>query len=104
MGFVSQGNEFSFFMLVTSNAILNLSKTVNQNTIYPFLHSFCNVKTGKNQIKKVQFPDVAPSLPAGSDFSMSAGDFLEIYTEPNTWDCIVTCFFLDTAHNIIEYV
>lgn len=24
MGFVSQGNEFSFFMLVTSNAILNL--------------------------------------------------------------------------------
>lgn len=59
------------------------SKTVNQNTIYPFLHSFCNVKTGKNQIKKVQFPDVAPSLPAGSDFSMSAGDFLEIYTEPS---------------------
>lgn len=20
------------------------------------------------------------------------------------WDCVVTCFFLDTAHNIIEYI
>lgn len=21
-----------------------------------------------------------------------------------TWDCIVTCYFIDTAHNIIEYI
>jgi carnosine N-methyltransferase len=21
-----------------------------------------------------------------------------------TWDCIVTCFFLDTAHNVLEYI
>lgn len=21
-----------------------------------------------------------------------------------TWDAIVTCFFLDTAHNIVEYI
>jgi carnosine N-methyltransferase len=20
------------------------------------------------------------------------------------WDCVTTCFFIDTAHNIIEYV
>ena len=20
------------------------------------------------------------------------------------WDCVVTCFFIDTAHNVIEYI
>ncbi len=22
----------------------------------------------------------------------------------DTWDCVATCFFIDTAHNVIEYV
>lgn len=21
-----------------------------------------------------------------------------------SWDCVATCFFIDTAHNVIEYV
>lgn len=23
---------------------------------------------------------------------------------PVSWDCVATCFFIDTAHNVIEYV
>jgi hypothetical protein len=23
---------------------------------------------------------------------------------PAAWDAVVTCFFLDTAHNIVEYI
>lgn len=39
------------------------------------------------------------------DFSMVAGEFVEVYSkQPGTWDCVVTCFFMDTAHNIIEYI
>lgn len=22
----------------------------------------------------------------------------------DTWDCIATCFFIDTAHNVIDYI
>lgn len=22
----------------------------------------------------------------------------------DSWDCVATCFFIDTAHNVIEYV
>lgn len=22
----------------------------------------------------------------------------------DSWDCVTTCFFIDTAHNVIEYV
>lgn len=38
---------------------------------------------------------------------MAAGDFLEIYGDSQQtaqWDCVMTCFFMDTARNIIEYV
>jgi len=34
-----------------------------------------------------------------------SGEFLETTKEDfNEYDCVVTCFFLDTANNIIEYV
>lgn len=36
-----------------------------------------------DQTQPVQFPDVNPSdLPPTSDFSMAAGDFLEVYQTP----------------------
>ena len=38
---------------------------------------------------------------------MAAGDFLEVYSAPeyvSSQDCVVTCFFIDCAHNIIEFV
>lgn len=35
---------------------------------------------------------------------MVAGDFLEVYNEPDSWDCVATCFFIDTAHNVLDYV
>ncbi|KAL3637859.1 hypothetical protein CASFOL_018307 [Castilleja foliolosa] len=40
-------------------------------------------------------------------FSMCGGDFVEVYSDPSqvgVWDAVVTCFFLDTAHNIVEYI
>jgi carnosine N-methyltransferase len=58
-----------------------------------------------DQIRPVHFPDVSPSdLPPNSNFSMVAGDFLDVYTEPECWDCVATVFFIDTAHNVIAYI
>jgi len=35
---------------------------------------------------------------------MVAGEFVDVYEkQTNSWDCIVTCFFIDTAHNFMEY-
>ncbi|XP_053181901.1 carnosine N-methyltransferase isoform X2 [Scomber japonicus] len=88
LGYICQGNEWSFFMLFSSNYVLN-----------------SNNKKSSDQTRPIRFPDVNPqSLPLDSDFSMVAGDFLEIYTEPDSWDCVATCFFIDTAHNVIQYV
>lgn len=92
-------------MLFASNFVLNKCREANAHKLYPWIHQWINNKTSADQIEPINFPDVNPAdLPANSNFSMAAGDFLEVYTEPNSWDCVATVFFIDTAHNIISYV
>ncbi len=60
-------------------------------------------------LRAISIPDVLPSdLPPGSDFSLVAGDFEEIYgsevdegEEPHSgqWNAILTCFFIDTVRS-----
>lgn len=46
-------------------------------------------------------------LPEPHLLSMSAGDMVEVYSHPQrtaAYDFVLTCFFIDTSHNIIEYI
>jgi carnosine N-methyltransferase len=76
--------------------------------IYPWIHSFSNHERSENITATVRVPDVQPGgIPETTDFSMVAGDFTEIYSDPShfeQWDAVTACFFLDTAHNILEYL
>ncbi|KAF8955490.1 hypothetical protein BGZ46_002630 [Entomortierella lignicola] len=108
-GFSAQGNEFSYYMLLASNFILNKTTQVNQFKIYPYIHSFSNIVRSEDLLTEAFIPDVNPrEIPSGTDFSMVAGDFLEVYglEEENfgKWDAVVTCFFIDTAKNIVSYL
>ena len=39
------------------------------------------------------------------DFSMAQGEFMDVFGDDHKkWDCIVTCFFIDTAHNVLDYM
>ncbi|XP_033725082.1 carnosine N-methyltransferase-like isoform X1 [Pecten maximus] len=105
LGFTCQGNEWSLFMLLGSNFILNKCREENSLTLYPWVHQWCNNKYTEDQIRQAQLPDINPAgIPEDSNFSMAAGDFLEVYREPEEWDCVATVFFLDTARNVIAYV
>ncbi|MCL7029290.1 hypothetical protein MKW94_010040 [Papaver nudicaule] len=108
LGFISQGNEFSYYMMICSNFILNNTEAVGEWTIYPWIHSNCNSLSDNDQLRPVSFPDIHPaSVGITEGFSMCGGDFVEVYSDPSqegTWDTIVTCFFIDTAHNIVEYI
>ncbi|KAF8263276.1 N2227-like protein-domain-containing protein [Lactarius quietus] len=116
LGFSCQGNEFSHYMLLTSFFILNRTQQVHQHTIYPYAHTLSNVPDRAAVLKRIQIPDVLPSdLPPGSNFSLVAGDFEEVYgqqdadadvDEPSAglWDAVLTCFFIDTAKNIVNYL
>ncbi|KAF8333131.1 N2227-like protein-domain-containing protein [Cantharellus anzutake] len=114
-GYSCQGNEFSHYMLLSSYFILNRTEQINQHTIYPYIHSFSNMRTSDTLLKEIKIPDVLPSdAPRGPSFSLVAGDFEEIYgtlqdgdeREPQQgkWDAVLTCFFIDTAKNIVNYL
>ncbi|XP_015920974.1 carnosine N-methyltransferase isoform X1 [Parasteatoda tepidariorum] len=104
-GYSCQGNEFSLFMLFASNFILNKCQGTDLYKIYPWVHQYFNNLKSDDQVQMVRFPDVNPcDIPSKLDFSMAAGSFIEIYKESDAWDCIATCFFLDTANNIIDYI
>ncbi len=50
---------------------------------------------------------LAQLLSFNVDFSMTAGDFLDIYAKENqqsAWDVVATCFFIDTASNFLDYL
>ncbi|CAL1385749.1 unnamed protein product [Linum trigynum] len=108
LGFMSQGNEFSYYMMICSSFILNHAETVGDWTIYPWIHSNCNSLSDSDQLRPVPIPDIHPASAGITEgFSMCGGDFVEVYSDASQegyWDAVVTCFFIDTAHNIVEYI
>ena len=104
-GFTCQGNEYSLFMLFTSNFILNKCKEKYIFEFHPWAQQYTNNVRSEDQLSAVRFPDINPGeLPPTSDFSMAAGNFIEIYKEPNSWQCITTSYFIDTANNVVDYI
>ena len=90
-GYSCQGNEYSLFMLFTSNFILNKALNKAQFTIYPYLHCSSNNYSVYDQTRSIQFPDIS-LCNINADFSMIAGNFIEVYgNQANSWDCICTC-------------
>jgi carnosine N-methyltransferase len=85
---------------------------VHQHTIYPYAHTLSNVPDRAAVLKRVQIPDVLPSdLPPGSNFSLVAGGFEEVYGQQDAnadpyeqsaglWDAVLTCFFIDTVSTL----
>ncbi|KAL0897165.1 hypothetical protein Bca101_081126 [Brassica carinata] len=108
LGFISQGNEFSYYMMICSSFILNYAQVPGEWTIYPWIHSNCNSLSDNDQLRPLSIPDIHPASAGITEgFSMCGGDFVEVYNEScqaGMWDAVVTCFFIDTAHNIIEYI
>lgn len=105
LGFDCQGNEFSLFMLLPSEWILNSRLAREAVAVHPWILPFSNHRSAADQARAVRVPDVVPGC-TGGRMSMTAGDFLQVYAEDAyaTYDSVVTCFFLDTAKNVVEYV
>ncbi|TYZ58729.1 hypothetical protein PybrP1_011803 [[Pythium] brassicae (nom. inval.)] len=84
-GYATQGNEFSYQMLFASNFILNCATQPGEFEIHPWIHNPSNALSVPDQLRPVAF--------------------LEAYaSDRECWDCIVTCFFIDAAPNVIQYI
>ena len=68
-------------------------KSVSDHVICPWVHQYSNLVSYQHQLAAITIPDVCPSDVSGlKDFSMSAGDFLQVYTNPGT--CVCVCVWL----------
>ena len=61
-GFEVQGNEFSYYMLLTSSFILNNTERAEQWTVFPWMHSNCNQKSIADQLRGVSLLLIIPVL------------------------------------------
>ena len=115
LGYCVQGNEFSLYLLLGSDFILNGGVATPERPlkISPWLLESRNVHGIDDPVRCVQIPDVDPwaVLSPGDDdsplpeFSMAAGEFFSIYNHPKEaaqWDCVASCFFLDAVPSIVE--
>ena len=117
-GFSVEGNEISYHQLLASHWILNHTSHSQMYTLYPFVFDFSNVFKREDQLKSIKVPDIHPGieldhasqdqqLHAFDRMSMTAADFVLLYNEEgyrDSFDAIVTVFFLDTAPNVIRYI
>ncbi|KAK0410282.1 hypothetical protein QR680_005041 [Steinernema hermaphroditum] len=108
-GFSTLGNEYSMLMLLVSNFILNCCEEANQFTIYPYVGENSNQWSYENQFRGIMIPDIctrnAGRTQRQNTFSMCAGDFVTAMQDYDEhFDCVATCFFLDTATNPFVYV
>ncbi|PNS15226.1 Carnosine N-methyltransferase [Sphaceloma murrayae] len=116
-GYSVEGNEISYHQLLVSNWILNHQPAPQTHKLYPWALSFSNHLNRQNQLQKVMIPDVAAGIhlqeSATSEIhpfqrmSMSSGDFCVIYKGEeytNSFHAVLTCFFIDTAPNLIAYI
>ncbi|KAJ6263689.1 hypothetical protein Dda_2258 [Drechslerella dactyloides] len=130
-GYATEGNEFSYHQLIGSNFVLNATNKADEHTIYPFCLGFSHHRERDNQTRGITIPDVHPgtdlnkvleyhvtddckTLPPGiyryrpsQYFSMSAGEFVDSYNieeSKETYDCVATSFFIDTARNLLKYL
>jgi carnosine N-methyltransferase len=118
LGYCVQGNDFSLFMLLASDFILNGGTATPEHPlrISPWLLESRNVHGPADPVRAIQIPDVDPFtvLSGGTEhgrltpeFSMAAGEFASIYgqsREAGQWDSVVCCFFLDACPNIVEHL
>ena len=86
LGFNTQASEFSYFMLIAANFLLN--RTSAPVTVHPWVLQTCNVRLLAQQVRGAACPDTPPQdVPPSAALSMCAGDFLEVYREQQScWE------------------
>lgn len=119
-GYSVEGNEISYHQLIASNYMLNCTGKAGQHTLYPFALGFSNHTTRANQLRAFEIPDTELAkylearqevdgckVPFSERMTMSSGDFCVLYRQPyygHHFSAVVTCFFIDTAPNLINYI
>lgn len=113
------GIEFGYHVMILNQFMLNFYQ--REFIIYPYLHKLSNVVSRDHQTRNVTIHKEV--LDIKGSMAMSGGSFIDIYgpndlqisefyleenhecrADPTKFDTLITCFFIDTAPNIIDYL
>ena len=104
LGYNIDANDYYFYNVIFCDYLFNYSKK-NQFCFQPLIRSFSNYLTEDAVFSKYYFPDEDINLEGKGNMKMLCGDFTKLYDNINNYyDCVITCFFIDTAKNIFEYI
>ncbi|KAF1996360.1 methyltransferas-like protein [Amniculicola lignicola CBS 123094] len=117
-GYTIEGNEISYHALMASSLILNHTPQAEKYTLAPFALSSSNHLSRSDQFRTYAIPDIHPATELQKAeglakvhpyerMSMNTGDFCVVYgkeDEMESFDCVATVFFIDTAPNLIRYI
>ena len=103
LGYEVDINEYGVINLILCDFIFNNSQK-DKYSFQPLIRCFNNFLKEDDIFKKYTFPDEDIKLEKGK-LKMLPGDFTQILNGVNDfYECVVTCFFIDTAKNILEYI
>ena len=101
LGFAVEGNEFSQLMFFCQKFVFS---RFEEARIYPGLPFTVNLFDSEDPFLPCEVPDV-DIFERPLEMSMRSGDFLKEYAaDSGKWDSVVTCFFLDTGNNVLDYL
>lgn len=98
--------ESSVSMAAAAYAILHLNEQQSSFELHPYAaDSFTNEVDSSARYDVVSFPDQVPTMTRGS-LSYTIGDFgyENMLHLRNHYSAVVTCFFLDTATTVYDYL
>ena len=105
--------EMSWTMVAVFHAMVG--QVPHKWTLYPYLNDFWTDQvTSETRFQPVRIPNVAiptitttTTVTSSSRLTWTVADFValsQLPSEQASYDAIVTCFFLDTATNILDYL
>lgn len=96
--------EYSWLMVLMNEYMFQKGK---KELIYPYLHTYSNHITNEDQYRSVE---LIPMTEKPESLHIHHGDFNEFKFDLKSQDSednnlvIVTCFFMDTAENMMDYI
>jgi len=104
-GYEVEANEYSPLFATIAEVLLN--RDTEPRPLCPLAHLFSENFSLENQFFECSVPAPRP-FGAERKVVMRMGDFVQLYREGGhghgVYDAVVTCFFLDTCKEIIEYL